>query len=693
MNQFSPSLRNLLIFTTLLFSVNGICQTSPLNTSSIIGASVAAGDNASGATGNIEYSIGQVFYAHTEQSDYQITQGMQQPEMSLPPVAGTISANQTVCYNAIASDITLTGHLGTVQWQVSSDNINFSTISGQNSTILPSSAMGPITATRYFRAAVTNETSLTAFSVSVKIESPSTTWNGNSWSNGIPTSATSAIFDGNYQVSSDIYACSITVINNAVVTVPSGFNVIINGAITVNSGSFTLDNNTNLIQSSDAINSGNINIKRESSALLRLDYTLWSSPVTNPDQYLQSFSPSTSPNRFYTYTTASNLYTAIASPSVTNFSLGSGYLIRMPNDASSTIRSNFQGVFTGVPNNGRIAVKMINEGEGKRFNLIGNPYPSTIKITKFVADNISNITGTLYFWRKTNNPSNPSYCVMLGDIFISNGDSQAANPDETIQVGQGFFVEATNSATSVIFNNSQRSLDNENHFFRTKAEDKNTVWLNATSATGAFSQMALGYSTNATLGVDPMDGKYYNDGAIALNSSIEDKDYVIQSRPLPFDGTDEVPLHFKATNAGDYTIAIDRAEGLFTSLTDIILKDNLNGTETNLKSGSYTFTAPAGQSNTRFSIKYQKTLGTTTPKLDETNIIAFDTNGKIVIKSDVNSIADVQIYDIKGSLLFEKTKVNANETSIESNSFGNQLVIAKITTDDKKVFSKKIAIR
>lgn len=658
----------------------------------------ASGNNATGSSGTVTYSIGQVFYTYIGETVYSVAQGIQHEEVNPPSVAGTISANQTICYNSQPDAITLTGNTGTIQWQTSTDNINFTDIVGETTNTLSGATIGVLTATKYFRAVVTNGISPSVNSTTVVIDNPTTTWNGTIWSNGVPTSSTSAIISGNYNVSANISACSLTVNNNAVVSIPSGFNVTLNGAITVSSGSFTLNNNANLIQSSNVVNSGNITVNRNSSALLRLDYTLWSSPVTNANQFLQAFSPATSTNRFYNYSTSTNLFTNIASPSTTSFALGQGYLIRMPNDASSTVRTSYTGVFTGVPNNGIITINMTNGGIGKRFNLVGNPYPSPISMTQFVADNASNITGTLYFWRKTNNPLTPSYCTFLGGTFISNGESQVVNPNGVIQSGQGFFVEALNSATTLIFNNGQRAVNNGNQFFKTKSVEKNTVekntiWLNATNSEGAFSQMAVGYRTNATIGVDEFDGKYYNDGAIALNSALDNTDYVIQNRPLPFDGTDEVPLNFKATNTGDYTIAIDHTEGLFVTSQDVILKDNVNGTETNLQLGSYTFTAPAGTSNARFSLKYQKTLGTTTPTLDETNLLVFENYGKINIKSNGNAIENVKLFDIKGSLLFEKTKINANEISIESTKYTNQVVIAKITTADKIVVNKKILIQ
>ena len=125
--------------------------------------------------------------------------------------------------------------------------------------------------------------------------------------------------------------------------------------------------------------------------------------------------------------------------------------------------------------------------------------------------------------------------------------------------------------------------------------ENNRIWLNATNATGDFSQMAINYVTGATNGLDSFDAKYFNEATLALNSVIDNVDYVIQGRALPFDATDLVPLSFYAAAAGNYTISIASVDGLFTGSQDIVLKDNVTGTETDLKAGGYTFAAPSGR--------------------------------------------------------------------------------------------------
>ncbi|WP_396171687.1 T9SS sorting signal type C domain-containing protein [Flavobacterium sp.] len=403
----------------------------------------------------------------------------------------------------------------------------------------------------------------------------------------------------------------------------------------------------------------------------------------------------TTTSRFYTYNTTTNLYNAII-PSINNIETGKGYLIRMPNNHPTTPTS-WTGNFEGVPNNGDKTVTMVNAGAGFRFNLVGNPYPSPIDMQKFANDNNTKITGALYFWRKTNGLTGSAYCTWTRTssttgTYVSNSNSAAVDPLKIIQTGQGFIVEASGTSTSIQFKNSQRTANTANQFFKTKENtaEISTLWLNATNDSGAFSQMAVGYNPEASLGVDLADGKYINDSSFALSSLLDNEEYVIQSRP-PFDPTDEVPLVFKTPTAGIYKIAIDHTEGLFSGNQDIILKDNLTGTETNLKSSDYTFTASAVVDNARFSLKYQKTLAVDAQILDKNLVLVYKNKGSIHIKSAGSAIANVKLYDISGRLIFEKSNVKANETRIESAKFAKQILIVKITLDDKKLINKKVA--
>ncbi|MEI6576041.1 MAG: hypothetical protein WCO63_07695 [Bacteroidota bacterium] len=85
--------------------------------------------------------------------------------------AGTAASDQSVCSGNTPSDLSLSGSSGTIQWQVSSDGNTWSGISGATSTPLTSVQIGALSASRYYRAAVTSGSS-TAYSNVITITVP-----------------------------------------------------------------------------------------------------------------------------------------------------------------------------------------------------------------------------------------------------------------------------------------------------------------------------------------------------------------------------------------------------------------------------------------------------------------------------------------------------------------------------------------
>lgn len=91
--------------------------------------------------------------------------------ITVSPVSlgGTASSNQTICSGAQPANITLSGNTGSIQWQVSSDNVSFSNISGATAATLTSAQMGALTTTRYYRAMVTSGACSSVYSTVVAI--------------------------------------------------------------------------------------------------------------------------------------------------------------------------------------------------------------------------------------------------------------------------------------------------------------------------------------------------------------------------------------------------------------------------------------------------------------------------------------------------------------------------------------------
>jgi hypothetical protein len=336
--------------------------------------------------------------------------------------------------------------------------------------------------------------------------------------------------------------------------------------------------------------------------------------------------------------------------------------------------------------------------------VIGNPYPSAIDAETFIDTNIANgsISGTVYFWRKTNGSIRPAYCTYNLGGFVSNGDDAIslmpanvnnANNVKVLQVGQGFIVEGTGTS-NVVFTNDMRIDSNVNRFLRTaNTIERNRIWLNITNAAGSFSQAMIAYMTGATQGVDPsIDGKLLTDGDVSLASLIETTSYAIQGRALPFDMTDVVPMSFKVTTAGDYTITIDHVDGLFSNgAQTVYLRDNTTGVLHNLSAGAYTFTSASGTFDTRFEITYQTTsLAVSTPIFNESQVVIYKTpTNEISINTGNVVMSKVKIFDIRGRLLQEQKDINASQTLMNA-GLTTEVLLVQITSEEGVVVTKKV---
>ncbi|WP_298154592.1 T9SS sorting signal type C domain-containing protein, partial [Flavobacterium sp.] len=509
-----------------------------------------------------------------------------------------------------------------------------------------------------------------------------TTWNGTVWSNNYPVADQPAIIAGNFTAISDLQACSLTVTNNAQVVVLGGNDFKITGAVVVDPGStLTFESNANLVQVDQSTNSGNIKVKR-ATTMRRLDYTYWASPVNN--QMLLSFSPQTIANRFMTIDETSNAFVQ-QNAATTSFAPAVGYAIRAPNNFTTT-PSTFTGIFTGVPRNGdySILASMNNQG----YNLIGNPYPSTVDGNLFLAEN----PGTMYFWTHNNQAAgsgeNYSTYTTIGGTASASG---SVEPNGSIQVGQGF-VFRPDAPGMANFTNAMRIGNNQNQFFRTAQTEKHRIWLNLAEGESPANQMLVAYATNATVGEDAaMDGRMMPTNSSSISSLINNGEFVIQARPVPFEITDEVPLSFNAATNGTYTISIDHTDGLFSGDQHIFLRDNLSGAVHDLKNSAYSFASVSGSFTARFSIIYQNApLEIQNPSINEYSIVAFKRDGVLHIESGSATMERIKVFDVRGRQLLEKDTVRSNNFVLNDLRAEQQVLIVQVTDDHGVTVSKKV---
>ena len=524
-----------------------------------------------------------------------------------------------------------------------------------------------------------------------------TTWNGTTWSNSAPLKNVVAIFNGNYTSTGDIEACSVIVNTGANVTIASGHTLIVGNEVTVNgTGSLTINNNAALRQiTASAVNTGNIIVKKNSTPMIRQDYTAWASPVTG--QQLQSFSPNTLPGRFYQY-----LYTGTTTPTAyqsvtatTNFVSGKGYMIRSADNSSATIPVAHNGQFTGVPFNGNLSANL-----GKGYNLLGNPYASPIDAARFLSDN-STTVGALYFWTHTVAASGGVYPVNNFASYTSMGGTASAAggaiPNGKIQTGQGFYVKAYDFGTANFSNFQRLNASTSTQFYRntnteevTPVTEKHRIWLNLNDNSNSYNQILFGYMDGATNGVDQgIDGRVLDDSKSMIYNLLNDEEFVIQGKAMPFTDEDVVTLGLKAITAGTYNISLETLDGLFTT-QDVFLKDNYTNIIHDIKQSAYVFTTQDGTFIDRFEVVYRNSALSNEDFTNENTVLLASQNNQLTITSLKETIKEVIVFDVLGRNLYHNNNVNEKVIAITALQATSQALFVKVTLTTGETITKKM---
>jgi hypothetical protein len=531
----------------------------------------------------------------------------------------------------------------------------------------------------------------------------STTWDGTTWLGGPPTATKNVIINSvsTQPFTADTEVCSLTINSTGSVIIPTGVTLKVNNALTTNN-KLIFENNSSLMQNTNAVNTGNITYKRIAPKIRQADFVYWSTPVS--PQTLFNVSQLTMSDKFF-YNNAPG-WIAINSSSV--MEIGKGYIIRGPETYSNTVKADYEASFIGVPNNGDYSTPSLTVA---RYHLIGNPYPSALSVDKLIDGNTV-LNGAVYLWTHNTsvnpvgnynyNPSDYATYNRLGSVGTVAPTGNTSNPSEKptgfIGAGQAFFV-STKLAGPVNFTNSMREAGtNNSQFFKSSGTSKETaverdrVWLNLISGEGAFKQLLVGYTEGATNGYEnrydaiTMDGNTYMDFYSMINAN----KFTIQGRALPFVDTDIVPLGYRTSVAGTFTISIDEVDGKMSNQA-IFIEDKVTGTIQDLRYSNYTFTSEIGAFTDRLVLRYTgKTLGTGDFENVEDGILISVKNKVINVLSSKENIKEVTVYDVTGKLLYNKKKVGTTELQIQNLPSSNQVLLVKVTLANDFTTTRKV---
>ena len=554
-------------------------------------------------------------------------------------------------------------------------------------------------------------TIVTNISTTWKITSPATT---PAWDNGAPNSATyqmTATIEADYAEAADIIACSLSVTNNANVTIPTGNNVTLNGALNVGTGSsFTLETDANLVQKTQATNTGSITVKRDITIKDGKQYNYLISP-TGSGLKTDLYGPGNSAQFTLYHNEANNIF----SNSSGAYIKGRGLAVKEPITGSGTVNALFKGVPMNEAFTYNLANSNVGTGTTLGYNLTGNPYPSNIDLDKLynLGSNKANISPTFYFWDNTVNAatsqggtgySGAAY-ALFNAAAGSAGTGTAAGslsgsvngnkiPTRVVKTGQAFMVQSIEKVNKTLyFDNSIRTADAGIGFFGNASKGTVTAsaddrfWLNLAAPSSISTQIAVVYFDG---GVDAFaidDSKLNGLPSDVLYSVIGDQKAVINGR-ASFVNTDSIPLGSNSFTAGTFTFSLGNKEGKFANGQNIYLKDKQTGIVTNLSAGNYTFQANSGESTGRFEIIYQpETVLATDTKVKE-NLIVYKDGNDFVVKAQNKKISSLEVFDSAGRLIWA-LKPESIKAIIPAEKINNGLYVLKINQNGE-ITSKKI---
>lgn len=577
----------------------------------------------------------------------------------------------------------------------------------------------------------TDETTVTVNGAKVWNGSVSTNWDiANNWTpTGVPTAldcvvipdtANDPIIIGtNYNG----LGLNLTIDNNANLTITSNNDLTITDWININTtGDLILQNSASLIQINNDVNQGTMHMTRTAN-IRKLDYVYWSSPVA--DFSVNTISPGTTGYKYkWTPTIPSNVNgfgNWVAANE--NMGLGKGYIVRGPDNFTSTI-APFNAVFAGTPNNGIITTPVfrgtwnggsystgvsatLGTNNDDNWNLIGNPYPSAVNVIDFLTLN-TNIDGFINIWTHGTLPNSAitdpfyndyAYNYTPGDYNTYNSSGASSGPstfDGYIGAGQGFFVLMNHTSASasenITFNNSMRSSTYDNGQFFRASNDNGRIWLDLIASNGSNVRNLVAYADGATNNRDRMFDAV-TDEKLSLNlySSIGNEFMKIQGRTLPFDNEDRVPMGIKVPQNGNYTIGIAAVDGFFTNESqNIYLEDKENNIIHDLRENPYSFTALAGNHPNRFVLRYtNETLGGDDPIADEANLWVISSD-VLSVKSTKNTIQSVRVFDVLGRHLAYYPNVEGYEVPLTTIQKNNAVLIVQVTLSNGAIVNKKV---
>ncbi len=355
------------------------------------------------------------------------------------------------------------------------------------------------------------------------------------------------------------------------------------------------------------------------------------------------------------------------------FTPGRGYLYSLATAGTNS--------FAGTLTSGTVSEPVTASGSGTNdegtssytgFNLVGNPYPSSIDWTADAGYSrevltIDNGGYNAWIWSSDNN----NYGVFNS---ASTSDEGTNGVIRYIAPTEGFFVQAATAGT-LVFNNDARVNANGGAWVKSAVtgRSRNQARLKVKSLSGSGGDEAwfdLGNGTNSAGA-----GKLFSVVKTAPSLYLRWKGDTLTTLHL----TDTVEnktinLDFKSGQAGSYTLTCNPVRG---GLTSLYLKDRITGAEHDfMQDTTYTFSSETSDAASRFVLYFNVSTN-----VDESGDALVYLNGddlEVNLEGlDSANSYEVSVHDIKGRMLGKKTLSGGSTGSYALSTRGVYLVKVK----------------
>jgi hypothetical protein len=372
-------------------------------------------------------------------------------------------------------------------------------------------------------------------------------------------------------------------------------------------------------------------------------------------------------------------------------------------DATSPYNDEINGTETnydsrtyvqGDGHSGTTPRSLSNYGGGG-WNMLGNPYTSSILVSDFIAANSAQFDPNyvaVYLYDGTS-PGHTRY------YYIGNSTGWGDPISQThIQVGQGFFVLAMNDYSTFTFDKDMQHHNTVAAMLKSGGAKDRWPGLQLKVKSGENeNQTTIVFNESMTEGLDPgydVGLMSYGPGAGIYTALVKDNGVNFTRQALPVNGSVKniIPVGIDFENGGEVTFSADIEP--FRNYK-FWLEDRTTGIVTELGANTYTVTLPARTYGTGRFFVYVAAGRSIRPRTDNANLLDIriwsTQDRQINIQGVVSEKATCEVYDTFGKKIFDTRLTDGDYNSFNIPSADKGVYLVKVT-DGLKVITGRVVL-